>query len=254
MRKFIAFGVGLLGVSAMAHALPDDPIIVQNAPATPTMQGQFPVQPATFSDGLSSGGNYFYSQSLAQQFVIGQGSTAAITGINFWGCSEYLGVNEPWTQQALSANITGFDISVLRVTENGAFPVVRSWSLSREQVLSTAYGTYKSGGLSPVFELQAALDGNLSLNSGVYAISIGARLANPDGDAFAWVAGQWTGSDPSTRLYATIGDVPSEWGIFTAVQTDTSGSFRLTGTVVPGPGALALAGLAGLMGGRRRRA
>ncbi len=253
MRKLMAFGVGALGLCAVAHALPSETVIIENLPASAREQGGFPVQNATFSDGLSSGGNYFYSQSLAQQFTINVGATAGITGINFWGASEYLGTSQPWLQTALATNIIGFDISILRVTPDGNFPTVQSWSLTRNQVTQALTGNYTAQGTSPVFQIGAALTGDLSLTAGVYAISVGARLSNPDGSAFAWVDGQWDGSDPATRLYATIGDVPALWGNFTPAQTTTSGAFQLTGTITPAPGALALLGIAGLGSRRRRR-
>ena len=73
-----------------------------------------------------------------------------------------------------------------------------------------------------------------------------------DGDAFAWTDGQADGSLPATQAYATVGDIPTEWGRWSPAGDGTSGAFVLNGTGVPAPGVLALLGLAGTARRRRR--
>ena len=119
-------------------------------------------------------------------------------------------------------------------------------------ITQTLTGTYVPEVLSPVFQLSTALSGNKTLIGGDYLLSIGGLLTDPDADAFAWTDGQDDGSLPATQAYATVGDIPTEWGRWSPAGDGTSGAFVLNGTVVPAPGVLALMGLAGATRRRRR--
>jgi hypothetical protein len=238
-------------MSALAGA----DVIAQNAPVVPytdPVTGR-KLRDGTFSDGLSSNGNYFYSQALGQKFTVGGGQSVTIGSIDFWGSSEYVNSQTPWTQTALSSNIYAIQVSILRLTPgNNQYPVVWSWTIYTPLITQTATGTYVPETQSPVFQLSATLSGNRSLLSGDYIMTIGGLLTNVDGDAFAWTDGQADGSQSATQAYATVGDIPTEWGRWSPVNDGTSGAFVLNGTVVPAPGVLALMGLA-VTAGRRRR-
>jgi len=252
MRSFAACAVVVGSMSALARA----DVIAQNLPVTPSDPDPvtgWQFRDGTFSDGLSSNGNYYYSQALGQKFSVGAGQSVTIGSIDFWGSSEYVNSQTPWTQTTLSSNIYAIQISILRLTPgNNQYPVVWSWTINTPTITQTATGTYVPDTFSPVFQLSTVLSGNRQLLGGDYIMTIGGLLTNGDGDSFAWTDGQADGSDPATQAYATVGDIPTEWGRWSPASDGTSGAFVLNGTVVPAPGVLALMGLAGTARRRRR--
>jgi hypothetical protein len=247
------FAASVFIIVAASPALARSTTIAQNlpVPAVNDPTSGFNVQDGTFSDALESGGNYFYSQAIGQSFSVGSGQSSTITDIAFWGSSEYIQSSTPWNQTALSSNIVGMQIAILRTdTGTSDFPIVHSWTIQTGQFSQVLTGNYTAGTLSPVFLLSTVLAGNYTLGAGNYMITIGGVLNNPDGDSFAWTDGLADGSLPATQAYATVGDTPTEWGSWIPISDGTSGAFVLNG--VPGPGAVALLAIAGLRGRRRR--
>jgi len=251
MRFIAACAIGILGaVQGVASAA----VIAQNGPvkATNDPVTGWQLRDGTFSDGLSSDGNYFYSQALGQKFSVASGQTAVIGAIDFWGSTEYIASKEPWAETSLSANVYAIEISILRITAGTSqYPVVHSWTINTQSMTQLLTGTYVPDVLSPVFQLSTVLSGNKVLTGGDYLLTIGGLQNNADGDSFAWTDGIADGSLPESQAYATVGDIPTEWGRWSAVNTGVSGAFVLTGT--PAPGALALLGMAGFTRNRRRR-
>jgi hypothetical protein len=248
------FAASVFIIVAASPALARSTTIAQNlpVPAVNDPTSGFNVQDGTFSDALESGGNYFYSQAIGQSFSVGSGQSSTITDIAFWGSSEYIQSSTPWNQTALSSNIISVQIAILRTdTGTSDFPIVQSWTIQTGQFSQVLTGNYTAGTLSPVFLLSTVLAGNYTLGAGNYMITIGGVLNNPDGDSFAWTDGLADGSLPATQAYATVGDIPTEWGTWIAIPDGTSGAFVLNG-VVPAPGAVALLAMAGLRGRRRR--
>ena len=247
------FAASVFIIVAASPALARSTTIAQNlpVPAVNDPTSGFNVQDGTFSDALESGGNYFYSQAIGQSFSVGSGQSSTITDIAFWGSSEYIQSSTPWNQTALSSNIVGMQIAILRTdTGTSDFPIVQSWTIQTGQFSQVLTGNYTAGTLSPVFLLSTVLAGNYTLGAGNYMITIGGVLNNPDGDSFAWTDGLADGSLPATQAYATVGDTPTEWGSWIPISDGTSGAFVLNG--VPGPGAVALLAITGLRGRRRR--
>jgi hypothetical protein len=225
--------VMLAVLSAISDATADT--IAQNAPVTPftdPVTGR-QVRNGIFSDGLSSNGNYYYSQALGQKFTVGAGQRVTIGSIDFWGSSEYINSQTPWTQTTLSTNVYAIQISILRLTPgNNQYPLVWSWVVNTPQITQMLTGTYLQGILSPVFQLSTALSGDRTLLEGEYMLTIGGLLNNAEADVFAWTDGQADGSLPATQAYATVGDIPTEWGRWYPVGDGTSGAFVLRGTVM----------------------
>jgi hypothetical protein len=247
------FAASVFIIVAASPALARSTTIAQNlpVPAVNDPTSGFNVQDGTFSDALESGGNYFYSQAIGQSFSVGSGQASTITDIAFWGSSEYIQSSTPWNQTALSSNIVGMQIAILRTdTGTSNFPIVHSWTIQTGQFSQVLTGNYTAETFSPVFRLSSVLAGNYTLGAGNYMITIGGVLNDPDGDSFAWTDGLADGSLPATQAYATVGDTPTEWGIWIPVSDGTSGAFVLNG--VPAPGAVALLAMAGLRGRRRR--
>ena len=252
MRFFVASAVVSI-LASTASAQSGGSILAQNLPVTPVVDpasGRL-VQDATFSDSLQSQGGYFYSQALAQRFNVAAPSWT-LTSLSAWGASEYIG-QDPLTQTALSANITALQVSILRLEgTTGQYPSVASWTIPIAQIQQLQQQTYTPGIYSPVFRLDMALANNVTLATGSYILTVGGVLADPDGDAFAWVDGQADGSLPGTQAFFTTGDVASDWGFWAPVTDGTSGAFELRGNAVPAPGALAALALAGAARRRRR--
>lgn len=253
MRFFVASAVISI-VASTASAQSGGSILAQNLPVTPVLDpagsGRF-VQDATFSDSMQSQGGYFYSQALAQRFNVAAPSWT-LTTMSAWGASEYINQNGP-VQTALSANITAIQVSILRLEgTTGQYPTVANWTIPISQVTQVQAPTFTTGIYSPVFRLDMALANNVTLSTGSYIITVGGVLANPDGDAFAWVDGQADGSLPSSQAFFTNGDVSNNWGFWAPVTDGTSGAFELRGAAVPAPGAIAALALAGAARRRRR--
>lgn len=255
MRLFAASAVCVLSTLASSAAFAGDPVVASNLPVARTydpVTGRY-LRDGTFSDALQSNGNYFYTQALGQSFSIGSGQSSVLSGVTWWGSSEYLNSSTPWNQSALSSNIIGMQVAILRTdTGTANFPIVQSWTFQIGQITQLTSGTFTPETFSPVFQLSAALTNSVSLSAGNYMITIGGVLLNPEGDAFAWTDGAADGSLPATQAYATVGDIPSEWGTWLPVTDGTSGAFVLQGTTIPAPATLALLGLSAL-GKRRRR-
>ena len=250
MRHVVALLLTSVASATAAHGA----VIAQNQPLPPFTSGGVSYQDGVFSDGLASGGNQFYSQAFGQSFSIGSGGSATISGLTFWGASEYINSSNPSGQQALSSNIASIQVSILRISGSTStnYPVIANWSIPAAQLAQVRNGSYVPEIMSPVFELTSALSGNISLGAGDYILSIGAILNNPEGDSFAWIDGEADGSLPGSRAYATTGDVSTEWGFWSPVTDGSSGAFILEGTVVPAPGALAALAMLGARRNRRR--
>lgn len=247
----ISLASAIFVLAACASHADAQQLIVANGPIATQQQGSFLVRDGTFSDSMSSGGQNYYSQALAQGFSIS--SSATLGSLSFWGASEYLNSNQPWLETGLSSNIDGFQVALYRVNEDGTMPQLTSWNINRGFFSQQATGTYTINTFSPIFKVSCQLSGSTVLDAGKYAITIGGRLLQPDGDAFAWIDGEWDGSGGATQSYITIGDIPSQWGTWLPLTDGTSGAFELYSAAVPAPSALALLALASGARSRRRR-
>lgn len=233
-------------------------MLYSNTPAVDPTTG---LNQAVFSDAYDSEGDNFYAFALGQR--VSQASAFTVDSIRFWGISEYV-FGGP--QNELSSNIIAIQVGIFRITPgNPDFPVAESnssqqalWTLSRSQFsqLATGNSVDVGGTLSPVFQMDAILQGSLTLAAGDYMVTVGGVLANPDGDAFAWVDGNFDGGNPATQAYGTRANQPGEWGRWIALpntpDSQASGSLVLFGSQVPAPAAIALLGAAGLARRRRR--
>lgn len=224
--------------------------VADNAPMLPTAQGGFMVQDATFSDSIGSDGAYFNGLGLAQGFTVSQ--SYSLDRLTVWGASDNFGNNRPWTTTALSSNITGLQVVLMKRTGDSTLQTLHTWNIGMASIAQSLTGNYTPNVFNPVFELGMNLAGGYSINAGTYYLSVGAVLANPDGDAFQWVNGQWDGADPSHQLLATVADTPTSWGQWSAVPDGTSSSMLIESNI-PGPGTLAMLAAGALGSGRRRR-
>jgi hypothetical protein len=188
----------------------------------------------SISNAYSSGGSYFYATSTGQAFSIED--DVILDGITFWGSTQN------FTGGQL-ANMTGYEVIIWN-TDFGS--IAAQWTLSAEDVTAVATGDEN------IFNgFEYAFTGSISgtLAAGSYVMNIGGFQADPNGDSFVWstgsvVGGWWYTQNPT-------------WGIWKEaplmIGSEPGGAFRLNGSVVPTPGAMALLALAGLsVRGRRR--
>lgn len=187
------------------------------------------------SDAISSNGSYYYGQAAAISVTVGQ--AWSLGQLTFWGSSE------AFNSVGLE-NFAGFQATIY----NSAFTQViaqRTWTMAQMASIATG-NTNTAGGIE--YQFAGSLSGITLASPGSYRISVGALLADPEGDAFVWTTGQSAGGGYTTGTSGTWG---STWTPNLPLQG--SGSFMLFGNAVPAPGGMALLSLAAI-GSRRRRA
>lgn len=188
----------------------------------------------SISNAFSSAGGYSSGVSTGQAFSLED--EVNLDGITFWGSTQNFGGSQ-------LANITGYEIIVWNV---GFGSIAAHWTLNAGDVTAVATGENNIfNGLEYAFT--ASITGSLA--AGDYIMNVGASQADANGSSFVWSTGSieggwWFTQNPT-------------WGSWVeapfSIGAEPGGAFRLTGSVVPAPGALALLGLAGLVSGRRRR-
>jgi hypothetical protein len=216
-------------VAASVASVASADVIFENAP-TSTL--------GSVAEAFSSNGSYAFGQSLAQRFSLEDSFN--LSSLSWWGSSQNFSGGD-------LANFSAFEI----VIWNSDFSAqVATFTLGLGAIGTTETGQTNFFG-SKEYLFSAAIGG--TLGPGVYNMNIGAVLADGGGDAFVWSSG----ADQTGRFFTS----PSQpWGTWKQVPPgigdDGFGSFRLEGTIVPAPGAIALLGLAGLatLRGRRRTA
>lgn len=244
MRHLVALLVlaSPLALSASTHA---SVVLFENLPSVNSSNEV----DGTFSDGLESNGENFYSQAFGQGFQVTSAGTA-INSIRIWGSSEFQDGIPP-ANRGVSENIESLEVSIMRVagtSTNYSRIYNRTFRMST-QVTQTETNIRTAGILTPVFQIDIDL-GEVGLSTGRYIMSIGGILVDPDGDAFIWSDGVADGGQPATQAYLSVGDTAAQWGYWEPVAGGTSASLVLYG--VPGPGAVVAFAVAGLRQGRRR--
>lgn len=227
MRAVTIASVMSLAVAASSQAA----LVASNLPATNSSGFAYGLT----SDAISSNGSYYYRQAAAISITVGQ--AWSLGQLTFWGSSE------AYNSTGL-ANFAGFQATIY----NSTFTQVvaqRSWTMAEIATIATG-NTNTAGGIE--YQFAGSLGGITLASSGSYRISIGAVLADPQGDAFVWTAGQSAGGGFTTGSSGTWG---STWTANSPIQG--TGSFMLFGNAVPAPGAVAFVAL-GAMRSRRRRA
>lgn len=187
-----------------------------------------------FSDAYSSNGQQFNGQTVAVQITSSQAYN--LSQLTFWGFSEN------FIQSGL-ANVAGFQMQIMS-TDFNTVVVSKSWTLGELAVQSTG-NVGVTGGLE--YQFAGGLDGTV-LNAGSYWLNIGFIAVDGDDDGWIWS----NGMNQSSGVAAAFDNGERGWTPWTQVDSQFSGSHILFGQIIPGPGALALVGCAGLMARRRR--
>jgi hypothetical protein len=202
-------------------------VIYQNLP-TSTL--------GSVSEAFGSNGSYAFGQSCAQQFSLED--SYDLSSITWWGSSQNFSGGD-------LANFSGFEIVIWNAdfsAQVASFNVGIGSITSAETGLLNFYGSKEYG-------FSSAING--ILGPGVYNMNIGAVMANGQGDEFIWSAG----AEQQGRYFTSPSQPWGSWKLIPpAVGDDGFGAFRLDGSQVPAPGAIAILGVAGVVTFRRRRA
>lgn len=189
----------------------------------------------SISEAFGSNGSYAFGQSCAQQFSLEDSYN--LSSLTWWGSSQNFSGGD-------LSNFSGFEV----VIWNADFTAqVANFNIGIGSITSTETGLLNFFG-SKEYAFSSAING--VLGPGVYNMNIGAVMANGQGDEFIWSAG----ADQLGRYFTSPSQPWGSWKLVPpAIGDDGFGSFRLEGTQVPAPGALALLGLAGVASIRGRR-
>jgi MYXO-CTERM domain-containing protein len=192
------------------------------------------------SDAFSSNGSYNsgYGSSGAQSF--GTEDAFTLSSLEWWG-SAYNDYSGPLP--GLS-NVAGFQIVVWDATFTTKV-IEKNVALADLAVTDTGVETFY-GEQMYHFRTSFAFD----LDAGSYFMNIGAYLHNPNGSHWIWAEGV----DSYAGFWVTTANSPAfPWGDWRLPQwlgAPPGGAFVLN---APSPGTVALLGLAGLLGTRRRK-
>lgn len=216
----LSFIVGLFGVS-VAKA----DFIVVNNPVVDTV--------GFYSDAFDSKGAYTYAQSGAQAFDLEDSYTTS--SLRWWGSMN--GFN--------GQGISNIDCFQIIVWNSGFGSQVTNQTIDLSNITATATGETNFFG-EAIYEFYAPLA--FQVSSGSYFMNIGAKLNDAAGDQFVWSQGQ-----DVDNFWFTDVNGQYKWGDWRPlpnfIGNTAGGAFVLS---APAPGAIALLGMAGLAGRRRR--
>jgi len=194
-----------------------------------------------YSDAMSTNGVMEYAQSTAQRFTLD--ASHNLSTLKWWG-----GMNNFFSGGY--DNLRGFEVNIWNEDQT---QVVLSTTVLNGQYTRTGLPAYNQfGGQVSMFfmPITGAID------AGTYHMNIGALYNEtaPLKDQWVWTTGFDSIEDPES-LSVSTNYTPGGWGTWynglPGVGTGIiGGAFVMT---APAPGAIALIGLAGLIGCRRRR-
>lgn len=210
----------MFGSEAMAE------FIVANNPVADTV--------GFYSDAFDSKGTYTYAQSGAQAFSLEDSYTTS--SLRWWGSSN--GFN--------GQGITNFDAFQIIVWNADFTDQIFATKINIENITATLTGDENFFG-QPVYEFYVPLAFDIA--AGSYFMNIGVMLNDADGDQFVWSQGE-----NALGFWQTSPNGPGGWGSWnplppSLIGNTAGGAFVLS---APTPGAIALLGMAGLAGRRRR--
>lgn len=186
-----------------------------------------------YSDAYDSKGSYAYAQSGAQEFSLEDSYT--ISSLRWWGSSN--GFN--------GQGITNFSAFQIIVWNEDFTDQVFSTKINMSSITAVATGQENFFG-QPEYEFFVPL--SFGIGAGNYFMNIGVMLNDAAGDQFVWSQGEDEEGFWQTSPFGQGG-----WGSWhplpPAIGSTAGGAFVMT---APAPGAIALLGLAGIVGRRRR--
>ena len=190
-----------------------------------------------YSDGFDSKGTYNFASSGAQ--IFGLEETTTVGSLTWWGSMNgFYGQN--------LGNVDCFQV----VVWNADFSkIVYAKRIDIADIAISTTGQTSFYG-QDVYEFVVTEQdlGNVTLAPDSYFMNIGAILNDGSGDQFVWSQGQ----DVDGFWYTDATD----WGAWkplpNQIDNTAGGAFSMI-AAIPSPGAIALIGLAGIIGNNRRR-
>ena len=221
-KSILSSVVAVLFGSSVANA----EFVVVNNPVADTV--------GFYSDAFDSKGSYTYAQSGAQGFSTEEDYT--LSSLRWWGSSN--GFN--------GQGISNFQAFQIVIWNSNFGEQYYSTKVNMSNVTATLTGEENFFG-QPVYEFYIPFA--VQLDAGSYFMNIGVLLNDASGDQFVWSQGEnvedfWQTSPNGSGGWGTWHPLPP-----TLIGNTAGGAFVLT---APAPGAIALIGLAGLVGRRRR--
>lgn len=221
MRNFI---IGLVA-AVLCGSVAKAEFVVVNNPVSDTV--------GFYSDAYDSKGAYTYAQSGAQAFDLEDNHLTS--SLRWWGSMN--GFN--------GQGISNIDCFQIIVWNSGFGSQVTNQTIDLANITATATGETNFFG-EAIYEFYVPIA--FQISSGSYYMNIGAQLNDAAGDQFVWSQGQ-----DVDNFWFTDVNGQYKWGDWRPlpnfIGSTAGGAFVLS---APSPGAIALLGMAGLFGRRRR--
>jgi hypothetical protein len=213
-----------LAAASICGAVNADFIVVNN-PVVDTV--------GFYSDAFDSKGAYTYAQSGAQAFSLEDSYTTS--SLKWWGSMN--GFNDQ--------GISNIDCFQIIVWDSNFQSQVFNQKIDLANITLTDTGDFNFFG-QPVYEFVVPLA--FQITTGNYFMNIGAQLNDAAGDQFVWSQGENVDG-----FWFTDNNGQYDWGDWRPlpnfIGNTAGGAFVLS---APAPGAIALLGMAGMIGRRRR--
>jgi hypothetical protein len=213
-----------LAAASICGAVNADFIVVNN-PVVDTV--------GFYSDAFDSKGAYTYAQSGAQAFSLEDSYTTS--SLKWWGSMN--GFNDQ--------GISNIDCFQIIVWDSNFESQVFNQKIDLANIKWGKTGDFNFFG-QPVYEFVVPLA--FQITTGNYFMNIGAQLNDAAGDQFVWSQGENVDG-----FWFTDNNGQYDWGDWRPlpnfIGNTAGGAFVLS---APAPGAIALLGMAGMIGRRRR--
>jgi hypothetical protein len=213
-----------LAAASICGAVNADFIVVNN-PVVDTV--------GFYSDAFDSNGAYTYAQSGAQAFSLEDSYTTS--SLRWWGSMN--GFNDQ--------GISNIDCFQIIVWDSNFESQVFNQKIDLANIKWGETGDFNFFG-QPVYEFVVSLA--FQITTGNYFMNIGAQLNDAAGDQFVWSQGENVDG-----FWFTDNNGQYDWGDWRPlpnfIGNTAGGAFVLS---APSPGAIALLGMAGMIGRRRR--
>ena len=213
-----------LAAASICGAVNADFIVVNN-PVVDTV--------GFYSDAFDSNGAYTYAQSGAQAFSLEDSYTTS--SLRWWGSMN--GFNDQ--------GISNIDCFQIIVWDSNFESQVFNQKIDLANIKWGETGDFNFFG-QPVYQFVVPLA--FQITTGNYFMNIGAQLNDAAGDQFVWSQGENVDG-----FWFTDNNGQYDWGDWRPlpnfIGNTAGGAFVLS---APAPGAIALLGMAGMIGRRRR--
>lgn len=194
---------------------------VSNAFQVGNQLDEFRLGGGSYSDADSSNGAYFYSQTVADNFVLPFDPSGYVATDAQW-----YGLSEDFIDGDI-VNVRGFEVSLFTSQGNLPMTLLVSKSLTKEEAQPTLVNSNLG---NPVYSFSTTFDQAVDLGTGgQYWLQVGALLDDGQGDAFVWASGKLDDNYAAAK-------VGTPWSDWEELEDSSDVAFLVGGQVVPEPG------------------